>query len=141
MFKRKSLPNDLNIQTHHRVSGLIVLVISILLSLILFFSIFKVSQYIHLGDSKLSNSFLVLILSSLVLILVSNVILLNHKFYFFLFKCKGFLFMLKSIPLHFFYYLYSTVTFSVFVMDYYVPLFRKVREMDWILLLTFNLYT
>ncbi len=128
MFKRKSFPNDLNIQTHHRTSGVSVVMLCFIIAFLMGYYIIKAGQYILYGGGSYSNTYLVVIALSMVLVLIANVLLLNYKFYRFVFKRKGFWFMVKSIPLHFFYYLYSTTLFVAFVLDYYVPLFRRLRK-------------
>ena len=128
MFKRKNLPNDLNIQTHHRISGGMVLIGFVLLSLLVGYYIFKAGHYILFGGISYNDISIVVTVLSVILVLTANVIFLNYKFYWFFWKRKGFWFMARSIPLHFFYYLYSTVTFAFFITDYHVPLFRKVRK-------------
>lgn len=128
MFRRKSLPNDLNIQTHHRMSGIIVLMLFFIITFLVGYCIFKIGYNLFVGEILYSSTFLIVYTLVLAVILTANVIVLNYKFYRYLFKQKGFWFMMKSIPLHFFYYLYSTVTFALFFLDYHIPLFRKVRK-------------
>ena len=128
MFRRKSLPNDLNIQTHHRISGVMVFMVFSLISLLAGYYVFKAGHYILFGGLSYNDVSIVVTVLSMVLILMANVIFLNYKFYCFFWKRKGFWFMVRSIPLHFFYYFYSTVTFALFILDYYIPLFRKARK-------------
>ncbi len=128
MFKRKRLPYDLNIQTHHRISGALTLITFALLSLLIGYYIFKAGHYIIFGAISSNDISIVVTVLSVALVLTANVIFLNYKFYWFLFQSKDFWFMVKCIPLHFFYYLYSTVTYAVFFTDHHVPLFRKIRK-------------
>lgn len=128
MFKRKHFPKDLNIQTHHRISGIIVLVISIFMFLIIGSTIISFAQYVFLGRNLYPNSPLLPISLVLMVGLLITVVFLNYKLYWFLLNRKGVGFMLKSIPLHLFYYLYSTVTFIVFIIDNSIPLFKKIRK-------------
>lgn len=128
MFKRKRLPNDLNIQTSHRISGVMVLIGFALLSLLMGYYIFKAGHYIFFGGISYNDISIIVAVLSVIFVLTANVIFLNYKFYWFLFQSKGFWFMVKSIPLHFFYYLYSTVTFIVFIMDYSIPPLRSLRR-------------
>ncbi|MHC4270128.1 MAG: glycosyltransferase family 2 protein [Planctomycetota bacterium] len=128
MFRRKSLPNDLNIQTSHRISGGMVLIGFALVSLLIGYYIFKAGHYIFFGGISFNDISIVVTVLSAILVLSANVIFLNYKFYLFLFQNKGLWFLARSIPLHFFYYLYSTVTFALFFLDYHFPLLRKVRK-------------
>lgn len=128
MFQRKHFPKDLNLQTHHRTSGIMVLMISILMFLILGSTIIKFWQYAFWGRNPYYNGPLLPISLLLVVGLLITVVFLNYKLYWLFLKRKGVGFMLKSIPLHLFYYLYSTVTFIVVIMDNSIPLFKKIRK-------------
>ena len=116
------------IQTHHRISGVMVFMVFSLISLLAGYYVFKAGHYILFGGLSYNDVSIVVTVLSMVLILMANVIVLNYKFYCFFWKRKGFGFMVRSIPLHFFYYFYSTVTFALFILDYYIPLFRKARK-------------
>ncbi len=129
MFQRKSMPNDLNIQTHHRASGgMVVIIFTIFFLLILNFMVSAI--YMKAAGHQHTYFGIPLTISALffALLLVVAVIMLNRKFYAYLLKTKGLLFTIKAIPLHFFYYFYSTVTFTLFLMDYYIPPFRWLRK-------------
>ena len=93
------LPSDLNLQTSHRVSGvlaglLFLVLSSLVLSTLGFFNI-------------VANGVLLIALLSLAFTLIT----LNRNVYGFFLRKRGINFMLLSIPLHFFYYFYSGTTF------------------------------
>ena len=135
MCKRKRMPDDLNIRTHHRVSGAIVVIIfTTLIFITLNLLVSTIHQYNLRVDQRLHYFYydlgipMSIATLSLILLLAVSVIILNRNFYAFLYKAKGFFFTLKAIPLHFFYYFYSSATFAIFWVDYYVPPFRWLRK-------------
>jgi GT2 family glycosyltransferase len=92
MLERKNLLNDLNVKTVQRVSGGLV----ILTCLFFFLAILRPELLAVSGLTALT------------------VIFLNRRLYGFLLKRRGALFAGACIPLHFLYFLYSTLTY-VFV--------------------------
>ncbi len=128
MLKRKYLPNDLNIQHHHRISGVIVLIVFSLIFFLIGYCSFDLVYSFVFREELLTNTTLFTTVLILIVALIANVILLNYRFYCFLFNQRGLRFAAQSIPLHLFYYLYSTATFIVLGADYYIPLIRKLRK-------------
>jgi glycosyltransferase involved in cell wall biosynthesis len=90
MLDYGSIPNDLNVQFSQRIAAVSACLVLLLLVLSPF------------------NGWLLWPAVAFVLL----VILLNKKFFLFLLNRRGVLFMLGSIPLQLFYYIYSTVTFA-----------------------------
>jgi GT2 family glycosyltransferase len=94
MLERGSVPPDLNLRTHHRISAALVLLL--LLTAL-------VSPFIPArGIPALPVTFA---------LLVVGLLLLNRDFYGFLLRSRGLWFTLRAIPLHWLYYFYSSVTF------------------------------
>jgi len=92
--------SDLNLKISDRISALVVWLM-LLISTILVFDLFI--KDIDLTFIELST---LLLLSLLLLIL-------NYNFYKFLFVKRGFLFLIKSIPIHFLYFIYSGSVFAL----------------------------
>ena len=129
MFTRGSMRSDLNIQTHHRISGAIVLSIFIIVFTALLYSLVNFLTLMTSGHTQTYfNVPLGFGAAGIVFLQIVSVVLLNIKFYSFLKRTKGLAFTVKAIPVHFFYYLYSTVSFIVFLMDFYIPPFRWLRK-------------
>ncbi len=124
MLKRKYLPNDLNLQYHHRISGVIVLLVFILISFLIGYYVCNLGYSVFFREKMLTDLTFIVTVLSLIVALIANVIFLNYRFYWFLFNRKGLIFSTQSIPLHFFYYLYSVATFIFFVADCHIPLVR-----------------
>lgn len=95
------LPNDLNLQTPHIISALLVdlLIIAISLSFVDTRTFFGM---------PLSTIFIFLSL-----LLIITIIILNRRLYYFFLQKKGIKFMILAIPTHFFYYFYSSIAFAV----------------------------
>jgi GT2 family glycosyltransferase len=96
MLERGSVPPDLNLRSHHRISGVLVL---LLLGLALAWIVFPSRGY----------PVLPLALGACIVALL----VLNRDFYGFLLRRRGLWFTLRAIPLHWLYYLYSAITFAV----------------------------
>ena len=129
MFARGGMRNDLNIQTHHRISGGIVLAIFMLVFTTFLFFLIQLISMLILGHYRTYFGIPVIVgVFGVVVLLITSVVLLNIKFYSFLYRTKGLSFAVKSVPVHFFYYLYSTVSFIIFLMDFYIPPFRWLRK-------------
>jgi len=128
MWKRKRMPNDLNIQTHHRLSGALVLLIFLLISLIAGGALIKVVYDLLSGGPSDFKLFMRIDALALVLVLILNVLFLNINLYVFFLKRKGLGFTLQCIPLHFFYYLYSITAFMILLVDVHFPPFRALRK-------------
>ncbi|HEX3035058.1 MAG TPA: glycosyltransferase family 2 protein [Thermodesulfobacteriota bacterium] len=99
IFESGFLPSDLNLQTSHRISGVLVGFLFLVLALL---------NLSALGFFNIVANGVLLIA---VLSLVFTLIILNRKVYGFFLRKRGIKFMLLSIPLHFFYYFYSGTTF------------------------------
>ena len=96
LLKTRSFTKDLNLQTHNRVS--VVLVYLVLLALLL-------------------SSFWPWMLAS-VLPLLGFLVYLNWDLYQFFAEKHGFLFALKAFPMHLLYYLYNGISFWLGVLGY-----------------------
>src|SRR4029078_1075487 len=87
---------DLNLRSHHRISGVLVL---LLVALALAWAVFPSKSWpalpIALGACAVPLLFL------------------NRDFYGFLLRRRGLWFALRAIPVHWLYYLYSAITFAV----------------------------
>ena len=94
-----ALPNHLNLQTSHRISAVLV---ALLTSLIFFVAI---------GYHWLDRFYLSCLLCS-ILIVFAVLIILNRDLYLFFLKHRGPFFAFLTIPWHLFYYLYSGITFA-----------------------------
>jgi glycosyltransferase involved in cell wall biosynthesis len=92
MLMRGTVPPDLNLKTHHRVSAALVLVLCLTLVLWPFF----------LGALFWPN-----------LVLIVALLALNADLYGFFLAKRGPAFTLKAIPLHWFYYAYAGAAFAV----------------------------
>lgn len=90
--------SDLNLKISDRISALVVWLF-ILGLLITILAIFTEGMSLTFG-----------ILPVLVILFIAY-ILLNFRFYKFLYVKKGFIFAVKSIPFHFMYYMYSSLSF------------------------------
>jgi len=95
----KSPVKDLNLKLLHRISALIVILLSISLILSVLSIILKSSITVYFMLSAIM--FFVLI------------VLFNFDLYLFFLKKRGLSFLLFSIPMHFLYYLYSSITFFI----------------------------
>jgi glycosyltransferase involved in cell wall biosynthesis len=95
------LPRDLNLQTSYRISALLVGLLVLLLPLALF-------HVLNFFDIALDGIFLVTFL-----LLIFVLITTNWNLYTFLYRRRGIKFMFFAIPLHFLYYFYSGVSFTV----------------------------
>jgi GT2 family glycosyltransferase len=96
MLERGSIPPDLNLRTHHRISGVLVLLLG---CAALAWMVLPRSGWPALPIAFGACAALLLVL--------------NRDFYGFLFRARGPWFTLRAIPLHWFYYFYSSVTFAV----------------------------
>jgi GT2 family glycosyltransferase len=108
MLERGSIPPDLNLRTHHRVSAVLVL---LLLATALAWAAMPRAGWPVLPSA----------LAAIVVALLA----LNRDFYGFLLRRRGPWFVLRAIPLHWFYYLYSAVTFAVVNLQF--RLTRRTR--------------
>lgn len=119
LVRQSELPYDLNLQLSHRLSACLV---ALLMLMIPFLAMGHVRFYgVPVAPLALGcSAFLVL-----------NLLFLNRKFYGFLLRHRGWFFVLRAIPLHLFYYLYSGMTFVLCWMYYtlrrLVP-FRSLRN-------------
>jgi len=95
---KKGLPRDLNFQLSDRISGIA--------ASFLFLSLF------FLWIWPLAGLF--------VLLLAALLLFLNRELYIFFARKKGVAFTLCAIPYHWFYYLYSTLTFVIVTMVYLI---------------------
>ncbi len=99
ILEKKRMPNDLNLQTTQKIcTGL-----SWLLVLMLLFSFF--------GQSKFHDMPLAPIALPLSLIIFLGLLFLNKKLYVFFAQKRGIKFLIKAVPLHILYYLYSGFSF------------------------------
>lgn len=91
--------SDLNLKISDRISALLV------------WFILLVTSFLFVDLFIKDINFLMVELS-LLLFLSVLVVFLNSKFYKFLLVKRGFLFLIKSIPFHFLYYIYSSLAFA-----------------------------
>jgi GT2 family glycosyltransferase len=96
VLESKTLPNDLNLKGGQRLSGVLIVLAG------LFF-----------GMGLYSVKFVILGLSALL-----GIILLNRPLYSFFFRKRGLRFGLAALPLHFLYYLYSTISYAYVVAEF-----------------------
>lgn len=101
IIEKGGLSGDLNLKVNYRISAFLAGTIILILILIVLDAV----GIIGIGLLKYLITFGVLLLMA--------IILLNLKLYNFFLHRRGIKFTLLSIPLHFFYYLYSGVTFVV----------------------------
>ncbi len=94
------MPNDLNLHVSHKISAMSA-VLMVLLIPFLFFGNMK-----YYGVSVASTAFVFL------LILFAIIFILNRKLYSFYVHKRGLIFMIRVIPLHILYYLYSCTSFA-----------------------------
>jgi GT2 family glycosyltransferase len=97
MLSNKQLSSDLNLKPVHKLSAIAVIlsIVTVLMAI--------ASKWFLLGIPFL----LVLIFS------------FNFDFYRFFLKKRGFVFSIKVVPLHFLYYLYSSLGFAIGTFKYY----------------------
>jgi GT2 family glycosyltransferase len=96
MLERGSVPPDLNLRTHHRISGVLVGVLLLALAAWAFIP--------RRGIPAMPVT---------VGLLLAGLLVLNRDFYGFLLRARGLWFTLRAIPLHWLYYFYSAVTFVI----------------------------
>jgi glycosyltransferase involved in cell wall biosynthesis len=89
---RGALPNELNLQIPHRISGVLVTLLVLLAGI----SIFQHSIWTWLS----------------IALCIVGLLILNRKVYLFFLRKTGPLFLIGAIFWHTFYYLYSTITFA-----------------------------
>ncbi len=99
ILETKTIPKDLNLQLHHKISSLSVALLLLAVPLL----------FICQSQDQTSPACVPVL--ALFLILLGNLLLLNRKLYGFYARKRGTFFMLKAIPLHFFYYFYSGLSF------------------------------
>ncbi len=92
------IPGDLNLKLHHKVSSALTALLIIMIPL----AILECSLFHSVGGQ---------LPGGVVLCLVVGILYLNRNLYAFFAKKRGAVFMVRAIPLHIFYYLYSGVTF------------------------------
>jgi GT2 family glycosyltransferase len=95
-----SILKDLNLKTSSRISAMLTGAI-ILVNLLIILGFLKKTEF------SLPSLF------ALLLVLIAAFVILNHRLYIFLLKKRGLFFAIRSIPLHFLYYLYSGISFMV----------------------------
>lgn len=114
IIEKGILSSDLNLKFNYRISSFL----AGLVILILILTILDAVNVIAVGLSKYFIAIAVL--------LIIAIIILNLDLYNFFFHKKGLKFMFLSIPLHFFYYLYSGITFVICWILYKFHLLRSV---------------
>ena len=128
IYSQRRMSNDLNLKHQNRISvvisGLIFLVVAAMLI------------GLPLGLKDVSDGYLsylwgiptVVWYAVFLGVLVWSFVLCNNDFYLFLYKLKGPWFVCKVIPVHVLFYFYSMLAMVVFLLDYHIPLFRKIRK-------------
>ena len=92
--EQKGLPYDLNLQRRDRISAVAAMLLILQISY----------SFLRLSRPTLPHPLPLYPLPFILLIL-------NHSFYRFLWHKRGLLFLVRAIPLHWFYYLYSSLAF------------------------------
>jgi hypothetical protein len=103
MLAQRHLPGDLNLDAGGRASG--------------------VSVWLLLG--MLGASVAWGFLGWVALLLAVILVVLNRYFYRFLWRRRGLWFVLRAVPLHWLYYLYSVLAFAVGSLRYLGGRFRR----------------
>ena len=101
IIEKGALSSDLNLKVDYRISSFLAGIILLLLIL----TILDVVGIIGIGLNKY--------FIALAVFLVIAIMLLNLDLYNFFFHKRGLKFTFLSVPLHFFYYLYSGITFII----------------------------
>jgi glycosyltransferase involved in cell wall biosynthesis len=90
IFESQGMPGDLNLKLSDRVSSVLVCLLALMLPLAFYSTAARV----------------------MIPVLIAGVIFANRDLYRFFLKRRGALFVVRAVPLHAFYYLYSAVTFG-----------------------------
>lgn len=98
LLKNKQFKSDLNLKLSHKVSAIIMM----LLSLLFLFSFYSIKSLIAVP------------------ILMLIFFMLNYNFYQYFYQLKGSVFTLKIIPLHMLYYCYSLLGYMVGTLKYHL---------------------
>ncbi|MEE9604068.1 MAG: glycosyltransferase family 2 protein [Candidatus Scalindua sp.] len=106
ILETKFMPNDLNLQMTHKTSS-----ISVTLMIL-------VIPFLFFGHTKFYEIPIVPAASLFLSVLFVNFLILNRELYSFYVRRKGLMFMLRVIPLHLLYYLYSGISFVVCWISY-----------------------
>ncbi|MGR3316948.1 MAG: glycosyltransferase family 2 protein [Candidatus Anammoxibacter sp.] len=109
ILNTKYMPNVLNLKLSHKISSILIA---------LMFLIMPISCF---APNNFSGFSLLIFVCFDALILVS-LIILNIKLYAFFFRKRGFVFVIRAIPLHFLYYFYSSVSFVLCFIKYKISL-------------------
>ena len=108
MLTNKQFTSDLNLKPKHKFSALTFILV--------IFSIFMTVKSIWFA--------------SVIPVLLAIFFIMNYDFYRFFLNKKGRVFTLKVIPLHFLYYLYSTLGFFMGYCNYlYTSTFPKMKNL------------
>ncbi len=92
------IPKDLNLKLHHKISSILTALLVFMIPLaVLECAVFRSV------DGQLP--------AGVLLLLVASLLFLNRKLYAFFAKKRGMVFMVRAIPIHLLYYLYSGVSF------------------------------
>jgi glycosyltransferase involved in cell wall biosynthesis len=107
---RKNSPNDLNLQTTHKISGCLMLCSVIIFGLMLDRWLFSTSPFVPY------NRYIDILVPGIILvILLITITMISWRLCRFFMNNNGLLFTVKAIPLHHLYYFYSSLTFVFFV--------------------------
>jgi len=114
------MPRDLNLQTPHIISAVLVGLLTLTTFLIFLNAINPFGMHLNI---------ILLILS---LLLILTLIILNRGLYTFFLQKRGIKFTILAIPIHFLYYFYSGVAFTLswtlHKLDNLIPGFRKFNH-------------
>ena len=91
MLSRKNLTNDLNVDTRGRLSAVFALLLVASLA---------VTPFVPLAASG-------------AVVAIAGLLVLNRSFYSFLLRRRGLWFLLRALPLHWIYFLYSSAAFAL----------------------------
>jgi glycosyltransferase involved in cell wall biosynthesis len=128
IYSKRQMDNDLNLKHQNKIS--------VMISGVIFLVVAAMLVGLPLAIKDISDGYLSYLLgiptvfwySIFLCGLVWSFVLVNADFYLFLFKLKGFWFVCRAIPVHILFYFYSLLALVVFLLDYHVPLFRRIRK-------------
>ena len=117
ILETKFMPKDLNLQMSHKASS-----ISVALMIL-------VIPFLFFGHTKFYEIPIATIASLFLSILFVNFLLLNRELYSFYVQKKGLRFMVRVIPLHLLYYLYSGMSFVACWIPYKISILEPLYNM------------
>ena len=110
IIETKFIPKDLNLQMSYKISAISVVLMILMI------------PFLCLGQMKYFDIPVAFTAGLFSLMLLVNLLMLNRKIYFFYAQRKGLRFMLRVIPLHLLYYLYSSMSFAFCWISYRISI-------------------